>query len=74
MEKLLAAVKLFLPHMNEITAICVYLRWNLWQYFLSLSKIYITEILEEKLPEGKLKLLWEAPLRFHLFFLNSSSV
>ena len=68
MKKLIAAVKIFLAHMNEITAIYVYLCWNLWQYLLSLSKIYITEIRKERLPAENSKLVWEFPLSFNTFF------
>ena len=39
--------------MTEITATYVYLCRNLWQYFLILSKIYITKKSKEKFPAEK---------------------
>ena len=52
--------------MIEMTAVCVYFG-HIWQYFLSLSKFYVTVITEERFPAEKAKLVWEASLRCRTF-------
>ena len=48
--------------MTEITATYVYLYQNVWQYFPSLSKIYITEKRKRRFLAGKAKLVWETSI------------
>ena len=54
--------------MSAITATYMSLCQNLWQHFLSLCKIYITNIRKERFPPGKPKVVWKAPLRCHISF------